>query len=101
MREQAGTDMVDYAEKRKQLVAQVRESFEEDHHRQEDSSWEPGVETWWMRMRFFAALLLFALFFFWQGSGENLYGHTSGELVERITETRYDGFIQDILSGWQ
>lgn len=89
--------MVDYAEKRKQLVAEVRESFERDNHGQEEPSWEPSMETWWMRLRFFVAMLLFALFFFWQGSGEEFYGHTSEELTQSIAETRYDGILQNIL----
>ena len=91
--------VADYAERRKQLIAEVRESFEQDGREQEEPAWEPGVETWWMRLRFFAALLLFALFFFWQGSGEELYGHTSGELAGWIAEARYDGFLEDMLGG--
>ena len=91
--------MVDYAEKRKQLIAEVRESFEQDGQKHEEPVWESGTETWWMRLRFLAALLLFALFFFWQGSGEEFYGYTSGELADSIAETRYDGYLQDILGG--
>ena len=91
--------MTDYAERRKQLVAEVRESFEQDNRSREEEPWEPPVETWWMRLRFFVAMLLFALFFFWQGSGEEFYGHTSGELVDSIAETRYDNILQDMLGG--
>ena len=88
--------MMDFAERRKEYVSLVRESFEKEQGRQEEPAGEP-VGTWWMRVRFYAALLLFALFFYWQGSGEEFYGYTSGMLIDRIAETRYDALVEQLL----
>lgn len=112
--------MADYARERREYISQIRSSFGEDagemqmHGRgrygreQEDIRWQrltgrlteqeerqPERTGRWMRVRFFAAVSLFLLFFFWQSSGKELYGITPAKMIDMIEDNRYDTILQE------
>lgn len=108
--------MTDYARERREYISKIRSSFGEDAgemrmqgrgrygREQEDTRWkrlteqeerQPEETGLWMRVRFFAAISLFLLFFFWQSSGKELYGVTPAKMIDMIEDNRYDTILQE------
>ena len=88
--------MTDYAERRKQYVAEIRRSF--DGEKTEEPEEQAVPESFGARFRFVLAVCLFLLFFCWYDSGNAFYGITAGKVIDRIEEKRYDDFLQRYLT---
>ena len=86
--------MTDYAKERRAYISQIRSSFDQETaqmHTPETS--EKGGA--WIRVRFGMAVMLFVLFFYWQSSGNTIYGYTPAKMIDMIEDNRYDTILQE------
>ena len=93
--------MNDYANARKQYVADVRRSFNqnEDGPYEEAGYTAPAGSTAF-KIRFFIALCLFGLFVFCDRTGSRIYRYSTGELVQILQKDSFSSVQKQIQETW-
>lgn len=92
-----------YAERRRAYVAEIRNSFDTDER--EKTSYEvkntQGSSFLLAKIQLLVAALLFCMFLFLKLTGTTLYGYSTEDMVDMITDNHYYTNLQeyDIMSG--
>lgn len=87
--------MLEHAKRRREYVAQIRDSFEQGEA--EPLEMETGWEVWGIRLRFVAALAIFLLFFYCLDTDTEIHGYTTEKIMDMIEDNRYGIMAMDIL----
>lgn len=91
--------MEDYALRRKEYVQQIRASFD-----QSNDALEPGLVEiptteysafFGLKIRSMIAILLFLAFLFCKYNSYPIFGYTTTEIIDIITDNQYYTFLQD------
>lgn len=89
----------DYAQARKQYVEEVRSSFQ--HAEQDEYEMEPeaGAVSFW-KVRLLIAVCIFAAFVLCDQTGSRFYHYTTDEIVEMLTEDKFQPQLDSIREAW-
>lgn len=96
--------MTDYADYRKRYVAEVRNSFEEDHTEQRvfqnsrEETEAPDAAFFYTKLRAGIAICLFAAFFYLFYTGETIVGYDATDIINMIEDNHYYAELQKYIT---
>ena len=85
--------MEHYIDGRRDYVERVRSSFAEEDVSDVAEAKEASFSC--AKLSFLIALILFALFYYWNETGVEWYGYTAKDVVDMIEENQYYTNLQD------
>lgn len=93
-----GTSMTEnYAERRRQYVAEIRNSFDRpgDHKSEFGNSTESETGISFGKMKFFVSAGIFLLFLFLKYNGSDFYGYQAKDIIEIVADNHYFTSFQE------
>lgn len=97
----SGTNLAEvtesYAERRRAYVAEIRNSFEDDKREKTsyDENREQGSFFLFAKIQLLVAAVLFCLFLFLKLTDTKLYGYSTEDVVDMITDNHYYTKLQE------
>lgn len=92
-----------YAERRREYVAQIRNSFETEEKR--DISYDtkdvPETSFSFSKLSFLAAFCIFGLFLYLKFTGAEIYGYHAEDITEIISDNHYYTKLQEYTGIYQ
>ncbi len=89
----------DYAQARKQYVEEVRRSFHHADRDEYEMEPEAGAASFW-KVRLLMALCIFGAFVLCDQTGNRFYHYTTDEIVDKITEEKFQPQLDSIREAW-
>ncbi len=87
----------DYVMRRREYVAEVRRSFDENDRKMEEtvSEKEDSSSILFLKLRFFLALCIFAAFMLCKYTGYTFYEYDTKEVIDIIADNQYYTKLQN------